>query len=132
MPPIIEYFKPGDHLTCTVGATPVVGGQLVELSASRTVIPAAADSVKVAGVALYDAAVGEKVAVASEGMWPVVASGALTAGMRLVAAANGTAKAAPTGGGAYVQGETTFYQRSIGFAVEDIANGVAGRVQLTL
>jgi hypothetical protein len=77
----------------------VTGGRLVEVTGNGTVANAAAASVKVLGVAAYDAATGAKVAV-----WPlagcshrVTASGAIAAGDNLAAGANGTVAAIAAG-----------------------------------
>ena len=96
------------HTTGTIpwtlqASVPVVGGRLVESTGTRTVGPAGAASVKVLGVAAYDAAAGAKVAV-----WPlagcthkVTATGAIAAGDNLAAAANGTV--APIAAGTFGQ-----------------------------
>lgn len=77
-------------ITLQASAT-VTGGRLVEMTGSGTVGPAGAASTKVVGVAATDAASGAKVQV-----WPlpgvvheVTASGAITAGDGLIAAATG-------------------------------------------
>lgn len=127
----VEHFKPGEIMTYTVGATavsnaPVSGvtpAQVVELSADRTVIPAGATSLVVAGVALHDQAIGGKVSVASAGVWPLKASGVVTAGARLVAGAAGTV---------VVAGATPDARAVIGFALEAIASGSVGRCKLNL
>ena len=81
----------------------VTGGRLVEVTGNGTVANAGAASVKVLGVAAYDAATGAKVAV-----WPlagcshrVTATGAIAAGDNLAAGANGTV--APIAAGTYGQ-----------------------------
>lgn len=68
-------------MTLTTSAA-VTGGQVLEVSASGTVAPAAANSVKFVGVAAHDAASGARVTV-----WPIdncvhefTSSGAITAG----------------------------------------------------
>lgn len=68
----------------------VTGGQLVEVTGDNTVGPAAAGSLKVVGQANHDAASGADLTV--DGRGPIregTASGAITAGDRLKAAANG-------------------------------------------
>lgn len=127
-----EYFKPGEILTYTVGATAItnptvsnqISAQLVEISADRTVIPAQAGSLLVAGVALHEGdATGlfTKVPVASAGVWPMKASGVVTAGARLKAGATGTV---------VVAGATPDASAVIGIALEAIASGSIGRVKL--
>lgn len=125
----VEHFKPGEILTYTVGATavsnaPVSGvtpAQVVEFSADRTVIPAGATSMVVAGVALHDQAIGGKVSVASAGVWPLKAAGVITAGARLISAAAGTV---------VVAGAAPDARSVIGIALEAIGNGAVGRVKL--
>lgn len=94
---IVEYAAPGDHLTMTAGAA-IVGGQMVSLSANRTVIVATATlAVQVAtiGVALYTAALNDtNLTVATDGVWPLTASGAIAAGDCLIPAAAGAVSAA--------------------------------------
>lgn len=125
-----EYFKPGQHLTYTVGATaitntPVSGVTpitLVELSADRTVIPAGATSLKCVGGALHDGAIGDTdLTVVSEGVWPVLASGVITAGARVKCGALGTI---------VVAGATPDASAVVGIALEAIGNGAVGRVKL--
>ncbi len=124
---IVEYF-PGDRITCTVkAAQSVSGGDLVELTADREVQPAGAGSVVVLGVALYDAAAGKPVTVATRGVWPIKAAGAITQGARLEAAAAGDARTLQTT-------DTTGSldpRCKIGIALEDIADTATGRVLLT-
>ena len=124
-----EYFRPGEILTMTVGATAiantpvsgVVPATVVEFSGDRLVIPAAATSMVVAGVALHDAAIGAKVSVACAGVWPVKASGVVTAGARLISGAVGTV---------VVAGATPDARAVIGIALEAIGSGAVGRVKL--
>lgn len=90
-----ELYKPGDDETHTVktGQT-VTGKRLVEQTADFEVQHAGATSIKVVGVARYDANAGELVAVVSHGVVPLVASGTITAGTPIVAGAAGVAVAA--------------------------------------
>lgn len=135
MASVIEAFYPGDRLPKTVAAAQtVVGGDLLEYTAAGTVQKAGADSVLVAGVAAQDGAAGEVITVYTDGVVPILNSSGSTInpGERLVAGAAGTIKKAPTGGGGYVQAETTFYQRVFGHATEAIATATVGLVKLTL
>lgn len=126
----VEYFKPGELLTYTVGATPVantpvsgvVPGTLLEFSGDRLVIPAAAGTNLYAGLATHDAAVGAKITVASAGVWPVKAGGVITAGARLITGAVGTV---------VVAGAAPDARQLVGVALEAIASGAVGRVKLT-
>jgi hypothetical protein len=119
---IVEYFGGKERKTLTAGGT-ITGGQLVALNGNRQVVAAGAASNAVLGVALHNAVSGEKVTVASDGVWPITASGAIAAGDTLIAAAAGavsTAGAAPDA------------RQVVGRALDAISNGVAGRVQLLL
>ena len=85
----VEAFLPAERYTCTVGTGGVSGLDLVEFSADRTVIRSGAGSLVVAGVALYDRPAGDKVTVATTGIWQLTASGAIAVGARVIAAAAG-------------------------------------------
>lgn len=128
---IVEYQSPGDNLSMTVGATAVVGGDVVKLSANRTVIPAGANDIPL-GVALHDAAIGAVVAVATEGVWPLKAAGAIAAGDLVGTAANADVATIAAAGGAYVQAEANEYRTVVGIALEAIADTAVGRVKLKL
>lgn len=92
-------FKPGQAFTSTVATTAVVGGRLVEVNGVGTVGPAGAGSTKVLGVAAFDAAVGDKVTIHAGGVQRLTASGAITAGDMVSAAATG--KIAAIGAGTF-------------------------------
>ncbi len=87
----LPKFNPGAQVPLTVGATPVVGGRLVEVSTANAIVPAGADSAKVLGVAAQDAAVGDRVTVfaRSGGVQRLTASGAIAVGARVISAAAG-------------------------------------------
>ena len=90
-------FLPGHEFT-TTASTAVTGGQLVEVSGSDTVGPTGAASVKVVGVAAFDAATNGLVTVFGRGPIHIsTASGAITAGARLDAGAAGTVVSATAG-----------------------------------
>jgi hypothetical protein len=98
---MVDYlpkFKPGSAVTFSASAD-VTGGRLVAVSGNRTVAPAAADSATVAGVAGFDAVTGESVTVylRPSGVHPLVASGVIAAGAKVIAAATG--KIATVGAG---------------------------------
>jgi hypothetical protein len=97
----VPLFKPGQSFTSTVATTAVVGGRLVEVNGVSTVGPAGAASVKVCGVAAFDAAVGEKVTLFNGGVQRLTASTAVTAGDNLAATATG--KVAAIGAGTFGQ-----------------------------
>jgi len=120
MASITPYFDDARELTYTVGATPVVGGRLVESSTpgDRIAVPASAGSLTVKGVALYDQVVGKKVAVARDQVLPVVASGAIAAGVKLIAGAAGVVVAA---------GATPDARTIVGEALESAVDGATLR-----
>lgn len=126
MATVVEDLFPGHRFTCTVGATPVVGGTLVQLSAAFTVIPAAVDSLLVAGWVQDDGAVGDVITVWRQGIVRVTAGADVTFGQRLECAAAGTVK--PAG----VQADTVAWPALVGFALETFANGAVGRIALGL
>lgn len=124
---VTERFGSGSpRITMTAGAA-IVAGRLVEYTADRTVGPAGAASVKVAGLAIQDcdgvAATGNKVAIATGGVWNVRAGAAIAAGDQLVPLANGTV--GPSG--AAPDARTV-----VGVAIQAIGNGLDGPALLTL
>ena len=82
-----NYF-PADSLTFTAGAT-ITAGQLVYISAANTVSPTSAATAAWVGVAAHDAASGALVAVYTEGVHTLAASGAIAAGATVIPAASG-------------------------------------------
>lgn len=120
---IVEYASPGDHLTFTAGGT-ITGGQMVKLSANRTVIATAgAAETSVIGVALYNAANGDtNLTVATDGVWPLTASGAIAAGDNLTGAA----------AGAVVTNNAATAVSMVGKALEAISSTATGRCKLML
>ena len=120
---IVEYQSPADKITCTVGATAVVGGQVVTLSGNRTVIPATAAS-RPFGVAMHDAAIGAPVTVMLEGVAPLKAAGAIAAGDLVEVSA--------TAGSVQSDNATAALGLMVGIALEAIADLAVGRVLLRL
>ena len=89
---------------------------------------AGAGSLAVGGVAMWDAAAGEKVSMARGGTWMLRANGAITAGDDLEAAANGEVRVLVT-----VDAAGSLNPRArIGKAIANIANGADGPVELLL
>lgn len=87
--PYVQGVPPFSGVTAS--AT-IVGGQVVESTGVNTIGPAGANSVKVLGVAAHDAAVGAGVTVHPIGpgnTHETTASGTVTAGDRVAAAATG-------------------------------------------
>ena len=91
----LPIYKPGQAITLAASAT-ITGGQLVEVTGSGTVGPAGAASVKVVGVAAFDAASTDNVTIFAGGVQSVLASGAITAGQVVQAGAAGTVAAGTT------------------------------------
>lgn len=85
----VPIFEPGDDVTQTVGATAVVGGNLVEISAANTVIPTTGIVSDWLGVATTDAAIGAKVGITSGGVQELTAAAAIAVGDLVVPAASG-------------------------------------------
>lgn len=81
-------FAPGMDVTLTASAD-ITGGQLVIVSGANTVAPASAAASNWLGVARQDAKNGERVVVTRGGVQSLTASGAITAGARVIPAANG-------------------------------------------
>lgn len=88
-------FRPGQDITYRA-TEDVLARHLVEISGDTAVKHAAAGSLKVAGVALFDAEAGEAPVVASGGVRRLIAAGAIAAGDRVAAAANGLVATATT------------------------------------
>jgi len=95
----LPIFKPGQGFTLKASAA-ITGGQIVEMTGSGTVGPAAAASTKVVGVAGFDAAINDAVTIYAGGVQHCIASGGVTAGDVVQAAAAGaiaTGAVAPLG-----------------------------------
>jgi hypothetical protein len=90
---VSERFGTGAPRLTMTASVAVVAGRLVEFTGDRSVGPAAAGSFKVIGVACQDcdgvAATGNKIAVATGGVWNLRAGAAIAAGDQLVPLANG-------------------------------------------
>jgi predicted RecA/RadA family phage recombinase len=134
----IPWYEDSDRLPCEA-FTAVTGKRFVIPAAARLsgpMIPATAQvgasdptdggDIRVGhaaaagaalGVSSWDAAVGEKVTVICEGVVPVTAGAALTAGQRVEVGANGTA--VPLAAGI-----------AVGIAVDSTANGADAQIKL--
>lgn len=128
---VVEKFAPADRITFTVAAgQAATGGKLVELvtGQDRQVRTAQQGSLRVIGVALHDAAAGEKVAVACEGVWLLFADGAVAAGDAVEASTAGDVRVLAT-----VDAAGSFNPRAlVGRAINDFANDTLGLVRLSL
>lgn len=103
----VAPYKPGADVTFAVTAD-ITAGQLVELSAAKSVAPTSAATAAWIGVATTDAKTGDMVGVTSGGVQEVTASAAIAVGDVLIPAAAG--KVAPIGAG-------TNYAQQVGVAV---------------
>lgn len=115
MPGYLPVLKPAETLTSTTSAA-VTGGQLLVVSGSGTVAPSAGASSAFVGVAAFDAASGAQVTVHKGGVQRLTASGAITAGDRVVSAAGGTVA---------TFGANTDTSLVVGIALTTAANGAA-------
>ncbi len=79
---------PADSITGTTSAT-TTGGQLMYVSGDGTVAPTTAATAAWVGVAAFNAASGADVTIYVEGVHILAASGAITAGDLVIAAAAG-------------------------------------------
>lgn len=116
----VPVFIEGDEVTCVASAA-VKGGQLVELTGPYAVAPATANSAKWFGVAGFDVAAGDDVTVYRQQVQRPIASGAVTAGDAVAAAADGkvATAAAPTA------------LTHVGIALSTAADGEAVEVAFT-
>ena len=139
---LIPYKRPGEDVSgyCTAAVT---GKRCVQISAAkptterpeglattaggglyRVALPSGAGAnggaaKMIFGVAKYDAAINKTVGVVREGIVPITASAAITAGVSLQVAADGTVVPASTG-------------VVIGYACDDCANGADCEVALLI
>lgn len=118
----VPVFEPTTKVTKTVGATAVVGGNLVELSTAQTVIPSAGATADWLGIATTDGATGQKVGIVSGSEQELVASAAIAVGDTLIPDTAG--RVAPIGAG-------TNYAQVVGVALTAAGSaGIAVRVQM--
>lgn len=120
MPDTLPVYKPGQSPVYTASAA-ITGGQLLEVTGSGTVGPAAAASIKCVGVAAFDCASGDRVTIHAGGVQRILAAaGGVTAGDVVAAGAAGTV--APIGGGAFAT--------KIGIALTTAAAGAVAEIQM--
>lgn len=85
----LPRYKPGQAQTRTASAA-ITGGNLLIVSGSGTVAPSSAATAAWCGVAANDAASGANVTIYAGGVQKLVATGTVTAGQSVEAAAGGT------------------------------------------
>lgn len=90
----VPLTSPAEEFTSQASAA-ITGGQLLIASGVGTVAPSSAASVAVVGVAGNDAGVGDKLTVVVSGIHRLVATGTVTVGDLVVAAAAGTVATGP-------------------------------------
>jgi predicted RecA/RadA family phage recombinase len=116
----LPLYKPGQSLPYTASAA-ITGGQLVAVTGSGTVGPAAAGATNCVGVAAFDCASGDRVTIHTGGVQRIVAAaGGVTAGDIVAAGAAGTV--APIGTGTF--------GTKIGIALTTAAAGAVAEIQM--
>lgn len=120
MPDYVPLFTPGKDVTHTAAAD-VIGGRLVEAAASTTATSrrarhAAAGSLITLGVAGRDAKAGEIFPTTRGGVQRLIAAGAIAAGDRVAAAADGKVATATAA--------------TLGTALTAAADGATAQIQL--
>lgn len=135
----VEKFADGNRITMTVAAgQAATGGKLVKAATGSLVCQdATAGATSVVGVAMHDAAAGEIVTVATDGVWLLKASGQINAGDRVKAASNGDVSSiAPdvtsTPTETTIEAALTVLQGVVGYALADITTAELGPIKLTL
>lgn len=117
-----EYLPvriPGEALVVPASAA-VTGGQLVaQVAGSNTCVPTAFASARWLGVAAFDVATGGLLTIHCGGTQELTASGDITAGDMVVAAAAGAVATATPGAG-----------QQVGIALTTAASGAKVRVQM--
>lgn len=118
----VPYWDPADTLTGYASAA-LTGKRFVRITGARTdglpTLAVPADGDRCVGVTSRDVALGGKVMFAREGVWPVTAGAALTAGQEVQADATG--KAIPLAAG-----------KSLGVVLDDVANGADAPIALSV
>lgn len=129
---VVAVFKSGAVQPTFSVAAAVTAGRVVEINGNRTVQHAGAASLKAVGVALQtsDGTTGDKIAVATGGVFLLTASGAIAAGDQVITAATGLV-ATLAAAAAATAGDINNARAIVGTALEAIANGQQGRVLIS-
>jgi len=124
-PNIATPLVAGDNIKSLRAGATIKPGQVVEISDSRTVVPATGTGTPI-GVAIGNAVLGEQVAVAGNGCWVIVVNADsatnISAGDALEAndnAVGGTVSALDSG-------------KRVAIAIDDIAGGGMGVAEIAL
>lgn len=121
MPDTQPRFEPGSAPTYTASAD-VIGGRLVIPTGDRRVAHAGAGALNAIGVALRDAVAEAELVVQREGIFRLLAVGAIAAGANVICAADG--RVATVG--------AADLDQKVGVALEAIADGETGEIALTI
>jgi len=122
----LPIFLPGDVATLTASAA-ITGGQLLAVSGSGTIAPAAAGSANWIGVAAADTASGGRVPFYPRGViHETLADGSITAADQLQTGATGKVKALAAAA-ADAASDINAARAVIGVALTTAADGVAAR-----
>src|SRR4051812_44128052 len=116
-------FAPGENVTRTASGT-VTARQLVAVSGNGTVAVAGANADNWVGVAAFDAVSGDPLTIRCGGVRQLVASGTVTAGDQVVAAAAGRVSTLAAASGA-IAGDINAARRVVGVAHTTAADGAA-------
>lgn len=124
----VPKYDAGPEITSQASAT-ITGGQLVAVSGAGTVGVAGANALNWVGVAAFDVASGDKLTIHTGGVQRLVASGTVTAGDIVVAAASGqvstlAAVSTPTAA------DVTNTRAIVGIALTTATNGNVVEVQM--
>jgi hypothetical protein len=122
---VVPLFQGGGpEITMTTTAA-VTAGRIVEVSGDRSVRHGQSATTKAVGVAKQTAdAVGDKVAVATTGVWMLRAQGAINAGDHLAISAGNDGRVMPIA--------ANTFPTDIGIALAAIADGADGPVLVRL
>lgn len=124
----LPLFDAGPEIPSTASAT-INGGQLAAVTGNGTVGPAGANAVNWVGVNAFDVASGDRCVLHTGGVQRLVASGTVTAGDVVVAAAAGqvvtlAAVTTPTAG------DVSGTRAIVGIAMTTATNGNLVEVQM--
>ncbi len=114
----LPLYKPGQSVPLQASAA-ITGGQLVVVSGTGTVAPSSVATHAWVGVAAQDVPSGQKVTIHKGGVQELTATGAITAGDRVIPATAGTVAALGAG---------TDYSQVVGVALTTAANGAKVQV----
>lgn len=122
---VVPLFAGGGPTITMTTTAAVTAGRIVEVSGDRSIRHGQSASTKVIGVAKQTAdAVGDKVGVATSGVWMLRAQGAIAAGDHVSVSAGNDGRVKPIGADAFAT--------DVGVALAAIADGADGPVIVRL